>query len=120
MANREYVKQREKLIPSAVRWANQKHGELPKDTQNSKLAMQWSRTMSLEMDRLAVEAGLVEPWTVGRGWISARKAMVHLGLKSEATLIKYVDYHQLPHSILPSCSRRFRLDQLDKWMMDRQ
>lgn len=59
-----YEKERNKLIPEAVRFANSIHGELPPQCQSGSLSDGWSRTFHLKMNELACSNGLCSYKTV--------------------------------------------------------
>ncbi len=66
MTDEKYIKARNKLIPEAERYANEVHGKPIGQAED----LAWSKTFLLKMDTLADKEGLIEPYLVGRGWIT--------------------------------------------------
>ncbi len=66
MTDEKYIKARNKHIPEAKRYANEVHGRPISQAED----LAWSKTFLLKMDALAVKEGLIEPYLVGRGWMT--------------------------------------------------
>ncbi len=69
MTNKTYIKQRDLLIPEAERYANDKYGiQQVCPSLSAKTApgirQEWTRTFLLQMNKLAIAAGLCEEGSV--------------------------------------------------------
>ncbi len=58
MTDRDYVRKRNKLIPSAVAFANEKHGSYSTIDREG-WVVKWTTTFLKRMDEMAREAGLI-------------------------------------------------------------
>jgi hypothetical protein len=61
MKDQNYIDQRNKLIPVAEQYANEKEGHTPKPNQERDAwANNWNRAFHGEMNRLAKQSGLIK------------------------------------------------------------
>jgi len=110
MTDIAYERARNKLIPEAVATANSMSG--------SESTLAWDKNFLHEMDRLAMSRGLFEP--VAKGWLDMEGIKKYLSVRSDNTVMRYVNHNGMPHARLRNGDYRFKAVQVDRWMIDGQ